>query len=100
MRHIALAFAAVLALAPLAQANDGFMGLPAGGLTLQQSADIAMLEEDLYLAMDEVRVAYRFRNESQAPVTAVVGFPMPALPHMDQVATLFHDIAHDALDRA
>jgi hypothetical protein len=80
MRRIALAFATVLALAPLAQANDGFMGLPAGGLTLQQSADIAMLEEDLYLALDEVRVAYKFRNESPNPVTAVVGFPMPGLP--------------------
>jgi hypothetical protein len=80
MRRIVLALAASLALAAPAVANDGFMGLPAGGLTLQQSADIAMLEEDLYLAMDEVRVAYRFRNESPAPVTAVVGFPMPGLP--------------------
>ncbi len=80
MRRIALALATVLALAPLAQANDGFMGLPAGGLTLQQSADIAMLEEDLYLSLDEVRVAYKFRNESPNPVTAVVGFPMPGLP--------------------
>lgn len=80
MRRLAHALALTFALAANAAANDGFMGLPAGGLTLQQSADIAMLEEDLYLAMDEVRVAYRFRNESPAPVTALVGFPMPGLP--------------------
>ena len=61
-------------------ANDGFMGLPAGGLTLQQSADIRMMDEDLYLSLEEVRVAYQFRNESAQPVRAQVGFPMPGLP--------------------
>lgn len=80
MRRIALALATSLALSAPAVANDGFMGLPAGGLTLQQSANIAMLEEDLYLALDQVRVDYRFLNESPNPVTAVIGFPMPGLP--------------------
>jgi hypothetical protein len=64
----------------LAFANDGFMGLPAGGLTLQQSADIRMLDEDLFLSLDEVRVAYQFRNDSKSAIKALVGFPMPGLP--------------------
>jgi len=63
-----------------ALANDGFLGLPAGGLTLQQSADIRMLDEDLFLSLDEVRVNYQFRNDSDHPIKAWVGFPMPGLP--------------------
>ena len=74
-----LAFALCLLAAPAA-ANDGFMGLPAGGLTLQKSEAISMLEEDLFLSLDEVRVDYKFRNVSPAPVTAQIGFPMPGLP--------------------
>ena len=77
MRRLALA---LLLLATPAAANDGFMGLPAGGLTLQKSEAIAMLEEDLFLSLDEVRVDYVFRNDSPAPVTAQIGFPMPGLP--------------------
>ncbi len=74
--------AALLALAAStpAFANDGFLGLPAGGLTLQQSADIRMLDEDLYLSLDEVRVNYQFRNDSLSAIKAWVGFPMPGLP--------------------
>jgi hypothetical protein len=77
MRRLALA---LFLLAAPAAANDGFMGLPAGGLTLQKSEAIAMLEEDLFLSLDEVRVDYVFRNVSTAPVTAQIGFPMPGLP--------------------
>ena len=77
MRRLLLA---LLLLATPAAANDGFMGLPAGGLTLQKSESISMLEEDLFLSLDEVRVDYRFRNDSTSPVTAQIGFPMPGLP--------------------
>ncbi len=63
-----------------ALANDGFLGLPAGGLTLQQSGDIRMLDEDLFLSLDEVRVNYQFRNDSARTLKAWVGFPMPGLP--------------------
>jgi hypothetical protein len=75
-----LACTALLLGAGTAASNDSFMGLPAGGLTLQKSADIAMLEEDLYVSTSEIRVDYRFRNEGRAPITALVGFPMPGLP--------------------
>lgn len=77
MRRLALAL--FLLTAPAA-ANDGFMGLPAGGLTLQKSEAISMLEEDLFLSLDDVRVDYVFRNDSPTPVTAQIGFPMPGLP--------------------
>jgi len=74
-------FTILLALSAFpALANDGFLGLPAGGLTLQQSADIRMLDEDLFLSLDEVRVNYQFRNDSPSAIKAWVGFPMPGLP--------------------
>lgn len=80
MRTLAPALLLIASFLTPASANDGFMGLPAGGLTLQKSEAIAMLEEDLYLSLDEIRVDYRFRNESASPVTAQIGFPMPGLP--------------------
>lgn len=80
MRIYMCAALATLSLAASASANDGFMGLPAGGLTLQKSADIVMVDEDLYLSLDQVRVNYQFRNDGSAPVTAQIGFPMPGLP--------------------
>ena len=80
MRSKLLATLFTLALASAALANDGFLGLPAGGLTLQHSADIRMLDEDLFLSLDEVRVNYQFRNDSPRAITAWVGFPMPGLP--------------------
>ena len=80
MRKIVFSALASIGLYGAAEANDGFFGLPAGGLTLQQSANIAMQEEDLYISLDEVRVNYVFRNDSNAPVKAQVGFPMPGLP--------------------
>jgi hypothetical protein len=80
LHRLAIGIAAGCSLAFPALANDGFMGLPAGGLTLQKSADISMVDEDLYLSLNQVRVNYVFRNDSSAPVTAQIGFPMPGLP--------------------
>jgi hypothetical protein len=76
----ALCAVVIFASVPAALANDGFMGLPAGGLTLQQSANIRMLDEDLFISAAEIRVNYEFRNDSGAGIRAVVGFPMPGLP--------------------
>ena len=68
-----LAFAAV----PCAWANDSTAALGAGGLTLTQSADIRMASEDLYVSREEIRVRYSFVNESGAPITTRVAFPLP-----------------------
>ena len=73
--------AAVMALmlAPMAQANDGFGGLSATGLTFGQTEAIAMEEEDLFISRDAVRVAYVFRNLTDADVTGEVIFPLPPI---------------------
>lgn len=67
-----------------ALANDSTATVGAGGLVLKKSDSIAMVSEDLYLSVDQVRVAYKFRNLSAAPVTTVVAFPMPPRPLSDE----------------
>jgi hypothetical protein len=68
---------AALALAAPAAANDSTAEHAAGGLVLTRSADIDMVSEDLFVAADEVRVRYRFRNRSPRDIRTVVAFPMP-----------------------
>jgi hypothetical protein len=58
-------------------ANDSTASLGAGGLTLTQSADIRMASEDLSISRETVRVRYSFVNESGAPITTRVAFPLP-----------------------
>lgn len=62
-----------------AAANDATAELGVGGLQMIYNSAIAVVSEDLYISPDEVRVAYRFRNQTKQPVTATVAFPLPAL---------------------
>lgn len=64
---------------PCALANDSVAELRAGGIVLARSDAVSMEREDLYLSMDEVRVAYRFRNHTDEAVETIVAFPMPDL---------------------
>ncbi|HMN86400.1 MAG TPA: DUF4424 domain-containing protein [Bauldia sp.] len=74
------AAAALLALAATgARANDSTAELGIGGLTLVRNDTIALLSEDLHVSLDEVRVTYHFRNRTDAPVTYIVAFPLPAI---------------------
>ena len=74
-----LLLAAVVALATPAAANDSTAQLGAGGIELVRNENVELLAEDLYVSADEVRVAYRFRNRTDAPVTYLVAFPLPAI---------------------
>jgi hypothetical protein len=60
-----------------AAANDSTASLGAGGLTITQSADIRMASEDLFVSREAIRVRYAFVNESGAPITTRVAFPLP-----------------------
>lgn len=78
--RVALALAAVLLLGPeRAAANDstGFQGT--GGIELTSTDAIQMVSEDLRIGLDEIRVAYVFRNVSAQPVETMVAFPLPDL---------------------
>jgi hypothetical protein len=76
MRTIA-AFLVLAAIGSNAAANDSTATIGAGGLVLEKTDSIAMLGEDLFVSVDEIKVAYRFRNISAIPVKTVVAFPMP-----------------------
>jgi Domain of unknown function (DUF4424) len=71
--------AAFAALATPAAANDSTAQLGAGGLELVRNETVELLAEDLYVSATEVRVAYRFRNRTDAPVTYLVAFPLPVI---------------------
>lgn len=78
----------VLAGSVPAPANDSTASFAAGGLVLTMTNDIAMRSEDLSVSTKEIRVAYVFRNTSDAAVTTTVAFPVPEIP-----ASPYSDIA-------
>lgn len=63
--------------ATAAVANDSTAEMTAGGLVLKNSRHIDMLDEDLFVSADEIRVNYVFRNQGRADETVIVAFPMP-----------------------
>jgi hypothetical protein len=84
MRLAALACLS-LAVAFPADANDGFGGFSATGLTFGQTDKVTMEEEDLFISIDTIRVAYLFRNAGAEDVTGEVIFPMPPISLEDQL---------------
>lgn len=77
MKSAAGIFLTLLLMAAAAKANDGMAELGAGGIRILQSDDIALLEEDLFLSVEQVRVRFRFRNETALPVSTLVAFVAP-----------------------
>ncbi len=67
-----------------ALANDSSVELAIGGVTFTQSPDVSMEAETLTITPDMVTVVYRFVNQTAAPVTLTVGFPLPDLDLADQ----------------
>jgi hypothetical protein len=78
MRHL-LAAGLALALSQAASANDGFGGLSATGLSFDQTGDVQMLAEELYVSADKIKVSYVFRNAGDADITGEVIFPLPPI---------------------
>jgi hypothetical protein len=71
-------FLAVFALSGTpSRADDSTATLRAGGLALEKTDKIALVSEDLYLSPTAVKVAYRFRNLTDADYATIVAFPMP-----------------------
>ena len=73
----AAAALAVIAAAGAATANDSIAEMTAGGLVLKNSRNIDMLDEDLYVSAEEIRVNYVFRNQGRSDESVIVAFPMP-----------------------
>lgn len=70
---------ALLLAAAGASANDSTGFQSTTGIVPTKSADIRMVSEDLRIGLDEVTVAYVFRNEGPTPIETEVIFPLPAL---------------------
>lgn len=81
MRALRLGLGAALCLAATTPAipNDATAEIGVGGLQMVYNSAISVVSEDLYISPDEVRVSYRFRNDTDEPVTVLVAFPLPAL---------------------
>jgi Domain of unknown function (DUF4424) len=58
-------------------ANDTMATFGAGGLQFEQTDEVRMEREELYLSPEEVRVSYAFRNLTDHDVRMTVAFPMP-----------------------
>jgi hypothetical protein len=76
MRHM-VSFAAGLAIATSALANDTTASTGAGGLVLKRTDAIDITSEDLFVSAGEIRIRYVFRNRTPRDVSTVVAFPMP-----------------------
>ncbi len=74
--YAAAALAAVAG-AGIAAANDSIAEMTAGGLVLKNSRNIDMLDEDLFVSYDQIRVDYVFKNQGRADESVIVAFPMP-----------------------
>ena len=61
----------------IAQANDTEAEIGIGGLVLRKNRVVEMRSEDLYVSAKEIRVRYRFFNNSSRDVTMIVAFPLP-----------------------
>jgi hypothetical protein len=69
----------LLLLATAAGANDTAATLGAGGLIAVQSAEIAMVSEDLTISTRLITVSYVFRNTSSRDVDVLIAFPLPEM---------------------
>ena len=76
-RRILLSALGAALAATAALANDSTAEKVAGGLVLRRTDAIDMVSEDLFISPEQVRVAYVFRNRTNAPVRTMVAFPMP-----------------------
>lgn len=82
LKNLLIASVLTLCIAP-SFANDSTATLGAGGLVLTQNDDIQMASEDLYISPNKVSVNYQFKNTSNQPITTLVAFPLPKLPHAE-----------------
>src|SRR3984957_14287825 len=94
---LVFAFVAALALsATPSRADDSTASLRAGGLALEKTDKIALVSEDLYLSPRAVKVAYRFRNLTNADVETIVAFPMRDVTGSVDMTVAVPDPGHDS----
>ena len=83
----------VLAVSP-SLADDGATSISVGGLVATREPRITMAKELLVISTKKVVVDYDFRNDTDAPVTTEIAFPIPAFDLDPETA----DPAHAGFD--
>ncbi len=94
LRSLAIA-ALVLAAAAPALANDSVAEIKTGGLVLTRTDAISMDSEELFISLDEIQVAYRFRNQTEEDVDTIVAFPMPDIQYNPYEGVALPDLKSD-----
>ena len=84
----------LLLLAGPLSADDGASSISVGGLVATREPRITMAKEVLAISLKKVVVDYDFRNDTNAPVTTEVAFPIPAYTLDPETA----DPAHAGFD--
>jgi hypothetical protein len=77
MLAVAIIFVGILMAPGGTRANDSTAALGVGGIELLKSEHIRILEELLEISAQNVRVKYRFLNESGQDIHTKVAFPLP-----------------------
>jgi Domain of unknown function (DUF4424) len=62
----------------ISNANDSTAYVSTGGITFLKSEDIRMVQEVLEISPGDIKVRYRFLNESDKDINATIAFPMPS----------------------
>jgi len=63
----------------VAQGNDTFATMGAGGLVPVKTTQVVMQSEDLRISVHRIEIHYVFRNSTEQDIDAVVAFPLPDL---------------------
>ena len=94
LKSVAIAALALLASAS-AFANNSTAEIKTGGLVLTRTDAIGMDSEELFISLDEIQVAYRFRNRTDEDVDTIVAFPMPDIRYEPYEEVAVPDLQSD-----
>src|SRR3954453_13443676 len=82
-RLLSIAALSIWASGSPSHGNDTSVELAVGGLDFTKSSDFPVESEDLSIDLRNVNVKYKFLNQSAAPVTLTIGFPLPEIDLSD-----------------
>ncbi len=69
-------------------ANGAIAERKAGGLVFKQSDTVAIVQEDLFVSLDQVRVDYLYKSDTSGTQTVTIAFPMPGVSVGDDPGSL------------
>jgi len=95
LRRVGLLGVAGFLLASPIAANDSEAEISLGGIVLKPSSDLRLLQEDLYLSAEVVRVDYVFENPTDEYIDTTIAFPMPTQPRGLLTRDYYYDTSED-----